>query len=57
MRHAAWRITSRERDAWLSHMMRAVAALDIADDAREQLADYLLGAAHSLVNAPDEPGG
>ena len=57
MRHAAWRITSRERDAWLSHMMRAVAALDIADDAREQLADYLLGAAHSLVNAPDEPTG
>ena len=57
MRHAGWRITSRERDAWLSHMMRAVAALDIADDAREQLADYLLGAAHSLVNAPDEPTG
>jgi hemoglobin len=55
MRHAGWRITSRERDAWLSHMLRAVAALEIADDAREQLADYLLGAAHSLVNAPDEP--
>ncbi|MDX6199643.1 MAG: hemoglobin [Actinomycetota bacterium] len=55
MRHAAWRITSRERDAWLSHMLRAVAQLDLPDDAREQLADYLLGAAHSLVNAPDEP--
>jgi hemoglobin len=57
MRHAGWRITSRERDAWLSHMLPAVAALEIADDAREQLADYLLGAAHSLVNAPDEPTG
>jgi hemoglobin len=55
MRHAGWRITSRERDAWLSHMLRAVAALDIAEDAREQLADYLMGAAHSLVNAPDAP--
>jgi hemoglobin len=55
MRHSAWRITSRERDAWLSHMMRAVAALDIPEPAREQLADYLMGAAHSLVNAPDEP--
>jgi hemoglobin len=54
MRHAGWRITSRERDAWLSHMMQAVSQLDIAEDAREQLADYLLGAAHSLVNSPDE---
>jgi truncated hemoglobin YjbI len=36
-------------------MLRAVAALDISEDAREQLADYLMGAAHSLVNAPDEP--
>ena len=57
MRHAAWRIGSRERDAWLSHMMRAVVALDIPEDARAQLADNLLGAAHSLVNAPDEPTG
>ena len=57
MRHAGWRITSRERDAWLSHMLRAVSQLDIADDAREMLADYLMGAAHSLINAPDEPAG
>ena len=57
MRHSPWRITSRERDAWLSHMMRAVAALDLPEAAREQLADYLMGAAHSLVNAPDEPAG
>jgi hemoglobin len=57
MRHAGWRITSRERDAWLSHMLSAVAKLDISEDAREQLADYLMGAAHSLVNAPDEPTG
>jgi hemoglobin len=55
MRHAGWRITSRERDAWLSHMLRAVAALEISEQAREQLADYLMGAAHSLVNAPDAP--
>jgi truncated hemoglobin YjbI len=38
-------------------MMRAVAALNLPEDAREQLADYLMGAAHSLVNAPDEPTG
>ncbi|MCW2572155.1 MAG: globin [Frankiales bacterium] len=55
MRHAGWRIGSGERDAWLSHMLSALAQLDISEDAREQLADYLLGAAHSLVNAPDAP--
>ena len=55
MRHAGWRISSRERDAWLAHMMRAVAQLDMPDEAREMLADYLMGAAHSLVNSPDEP--
>lgn len=53
MRHSAWRISARERDAWLTHMMRAVAELDLSAQSREQLTDYLLGAAHSLVNAPD----
>ena len=53
MRHASWRIGARERDAWLSHMLTAVAALEVGDEARAVLADYLQGAAHSLVNAPD----
>jgi hemoglobin len=53
MRHSPWRIGSAERDAWLSHMLSAVAQLDIDEESRAQLADYLLGAAHSLVNAPD----
>ena len=54
MRHSPWRITSRERDAWLSHMLPAVAQLNLPDEARAALEDYLLGAAHSLVNAPDD---
>ncbi len=53
MRHSPWRIGADERDAWLSHMLLALAALDISEDARAALADYLQGAAHSLVNAPD----
>ena len=53
MRHSGWRIGARERDAWLSHMLTAVAALDIPEPTRMMLADYLQGAAHSLVNAPD----
>jgi hemoglobin len=53
MRHAAWQIGGRERDAWLSHMLTAVAQLDLPEGQAGQLADYLLGAAHSLVNAAD----
>ena len=53
MRHATWQITTRERDAWLSHMMSAVATLDLPADERAQLVAYLENAAHALVNAPD----
>ena len=52
MRHAAWQIGERERDAWLTHMLAALAQLELPDSEREQLRDYLVGAAHSLVNAP-----
>jgi hemoglobin len=51
MRHVAWKVGTRERDAWLSHMLPAVARLDIPDDARSTWSQI---AAHSLVNAPDD---
>src|SRR5687767_15839365 len=54
MRHAGWQITTRERDAWLSHMMAAVGKLDIPAGERAQLVEYLENAAHALVNAPDQ---
>ena len=53
MRHATWTITTRERDAWLTHMLAAVAQLKLTTEARGQLTDYLESAAHALVNAPD----
>ena len=53
MRHAKWHITTRERDAWLSHMMAAVAKLDLRTEERTLLVDYLENAAHTLVNTPD----
>ncbi len=52
MRHVSWKIGERERDAWLAHMLPAVARLDIAEDARAAIWDHLERAAHSLVNAP-----
>jgi hemoglobin len=54
MRHISWQIGERERDAWLSHMLPALARLDIPEDARAAIRDHLERAAHSLVNAPPQ---
>jgi hemoglobin len=57
VRHAHFVIGEAERDAWLRHMRAALdqMALDPAHDAR--LWEYLVMAAHSLVNKPRESGG
>jgi hemoglobin len=56
MRHAHFSIGEAERDAWLRHMRTALDELEL-DQARDaQLWDYLVMAAHSLVNQPSEPG-
>ena len=57
MRHVRFRIGVPERQAWLRHMRAALdqVALDPAHDA--QLWEYLVMAAHSLVNKPRESGG
>ena len=57
MRHAHFSIGEAERDAWLRHMRAALdeVGLDPALDA--QLWDYLVMAAHSLVNRPRGSGG
>ena len=52
MRHAAWRIGQRERDAWLRNMRTAVDELDLPDPQHRLLWSYLESAAHSLVNSP-----
>ena len=52
MRHVAWQVGERERDAWLSHMLPAVTRLEVSDEARAAIWDHLERAAHSLVNHP-----
>jgi hemoglobin len=54
MRHAPFRITPIERDAWLRCMHTAVASIDsqtLDDEHRRELLDYLEMAANSLVNS------
>jgi len=52
MRHVAWQVGERERDAWLALMRAALAELELPDDARVAIWDHLERAAYSLVNAP-----
>ena len=54
MRHVAWQVGTRERDAWLALMLAAVTRLDVPDDARAAIWDHMERAAHSLVNHPPQ---
>ncbi|MFD0776940.1 globin [Streptomonospora algeriensis] len=54
MRHSPFRVGSRERDHWLGHMRAAVDELELPEALDRQLWEYLVYAAHSMVNTPDE---
>ena len=57
MRHAHFMIGDAERDAWLRHMRTALDELELPPAYDAQLWEYLVMAAHSLVNQPSRPGG
>jgi hemoglobin len=57
MRHAPFHIGAAERDAWLRHMRTAIDELDLDPDLDRRLWDYLVMAAHSLVNVPEHGEG
>jgi hemoglobin len=57
MRHVRFAIGEAERDAWLRHMRTALDELELDPALDAQLWDYLVMAAHSLVNQPTRPGG
>ena len=56
MRHVPFRIGETERDLWLRHMRTALDALGLPAPLDAQLWDYLVMAAHSLVNVAPEHG-
>jgi hemoglobin len=56
MRHVHFRIGETERDLWLKHMRTALDELDLEATLDAQLWEYLVMAAHSLVNAPPAGG-
>jgi len=52
MRHANFHISEVERDVWLKHMQSAVNELEMRPDLKEELWNYLVMAASSMVNQP-----
>jgi hemoglobin len=55
-RHAPFAIGERERDRWLALMRESLDELQLSDEQDNQLWDYLVMAAQSLVNVlPDHP--
>ncbi|PRX96234.1 globin [Allonocardiopsis opalescens] len=52
MRHSPFEVTTEARDAWLAHMRAAVDELDLAPELEQTLWEYLVYAAHSMVNSP-----
>jgi len=54
MRHVRFHIGETERDLWLKHMRTALDELALPAPLDVQLWDYLVMAAHSLVNAVPE---
>ncbi|GII33652.1 globin [Planotetraspora mira] len=51
MRHSPFVIGEPQRDAWLKHMGDAVQSLDLPPEQEKRLWDYLVYAAHSMINA------
>ena len=54
MRHVRFHIGETERDLWLKHMRTALDELALAAPLDARLWDYLVMAAHSLVNVAPE---
>jgi hemoglobin len=51
MRHVPFRVDPAARDAWLRHMRDAIDELDLPPLYEGELWDYMVRAAHSLVNS------
>lgn len=55
LRHAPFDVDDTARDHWLGHMRTALDARSLAPDLDDQVWNYLVLAAHSMVNQPTEP--
>jgi hemoglobin len=53
-RHAPFPVTPQARDRWLAHMHAALGESGMSPEHTQQFWEYVVRAAHFLVNSPDE---
>ena len=54
MRHVPFRVGAAERDLWLKHMRVALDSVGLPEALDRRMWEYMVMAAHSLVNVPEE---
>lgn len=54
IRHAPFVVTPTQRDRWLKHMLAAVDTLGLEESDDAELREYLVRAAHFMVNAMED---
>jgi hemoglobin len=54
MRHAPFAVTPAQAERWLRHMHHALGQADMSPEHTQQFWEYVLRAAHFLVNTPDD---
>jgi hemoglobin len=54
MRHSPFAVTPRARDRWLAHMTAAIREADLPPERQSQFEEYVVRAAHFLVNSFDD---
>ena len=54
MRHVPFRIGAAERDIWLKHMRVAMDSLELPEALDRRMWEYMVMAAHSMVNVAEE---
>ena len=54
MRHAPFAVTPTQADRWLRHMHRALDEAGMSPEQTQQFWEYVVRAAHFLVNTPDD---
>ena len=54
IRHAPFAVTPTQRDRWLHHMLAALDGLHLDPELDAEMRDYLIRAAHFMVNSFEE---
>ena len=55
IRHQPFEVTPKQAERWLTHMSNAIDTLELSPDEDQELREYLVRAAHFMINTPENP--